>query len=55
MNSKQTTKDLNRAGASIRLASESIWMKKQQGICPVSQCEGEAVKDNWNGYCQDHA
>jgi hypothetical protein len=55
MNSKATTKALNQAGAKITLASESIWSKKQQGICPVSQCEGEAVKDNWNGYCQDHA
>ena len=55
MNSKETGKTLNRAGASIRLASESIWAKKQQGICPVSQCEGEAVKDNWNGFCKDHA
>lgn len=49
------TKNLNTAGAKIALASESIWMKKQQGICPVAQCEGDAVKDNWNGFCKDHA
>lgn len=55
MNSKETGKALNRAGATIRLASESIWMKKQQGICPASQCEGKALKDNWNGFCKDHA
>ena len=55
MNTKATTIALNQAGAKIALANESIWAKKQQGICPVAQCEGKAVKDNWNGYCQDHA
>ena len=49
------TKKLNVAAAKITLASESIWAKKQQGICPVAKCEGKAVKDNWNGFCKDHA
>ena len=49
------TKNLNVAGAKITLAGESIWAKKQQGICPVAKCEGKAVKDNWNGFCKDHA